>query len=58
MGRYTQGNSRKAEKGDARVASGSYINALRVLNLEKDVLKLAVDDEFGKKLQDLNLLNK
>lgn len=49
---------RKVEKGDASVALGSYFNVLRVLNLEKDFLKLADDDEFGKKLQDLNLLNK
>jgi transcriptional regulator with XRE-family HTH domain len=49
---------RKVEKGDASVALGSYFNVLRVLNLEKDFLKLAADDEFGKKLQDLNLLSK
>lgn len=49
---------RKIEKGDASVALGAYFNVLRVLNLEKDFLKLAYDDEFGKKLQDLNLLNK
>ena len=49
---------RKVEKGDASVALGSYFNVLRVLNQEKDFLKLAADDEFGKKLQDLNLLNK
>ncbi len=49
---------RKIEKGDASVALGSYFNVLRVMNLEKDFLKLAADDEFGKKLQDLNLLNK
>ena len=49
---------RKVEKGDASVALGSYFSVLRVLNLEKDFLKLADDDEFGKKLQDLNLLNK
>jgi transcriptional regulator with XRE-family HTH domain len=49
---------RKIEKGDASVALGAYFNVLRVMNLEKDFLKLAADDEFGKKLQDLNLLNK
>jgi transcriptional regulator with XRE-family HTH domain len=49
---------RKIEKGDASVALGSYFKVLRVMNLEKDFLKLAADDEFGKKLQDLNLLNK
>ena len=49
---------RKVEKGDASVALGAFFNVLRVLNLEKDFLKLAADDEFGKKLLDLNLLNK
>jgi len=28
---------------------------LRVLDLHEDFLKLAADDEFGRKLQDLNL---
>lgn len=49
---------RKIEKGDASVAFGAYFNVLRVMNLEKDFLKLAADDELGKKLMDLNLLNK
>ena len=49
---------RKIEKGVASVALGAFFNVLRVMNLEKDFLKLAADDEFGKKLQDLNLLNK
>ncbi len=49
---------RKIEKGDASVALGAYFNVLRVMNLHKDFLKLAADDEFGKKLQDLNLLSK
>jgi len=49
---------RKVENGDASVSLGAYFNVLRVMNLENDFLKLAADDEFGKKLQDLNLLNK
>jgi transcriptional regulator with XRE-family HTH domain len=49
---------RKVEKGEPGVAMGAYFNVLRVMNLEKDFLKLAADDELGKKLQDLNLLNK
>ena len=49
---------RKIENGDASVSLGAYFNVLRVMNLENDFLKLAADDEFGKKLQDLNLLNK
>jgi len=49
---------RKVEKGQPGVAMGAYFNVLRVMNLEKDFLKLAADDDFGKKLQDLNLLKK
>lgn len=44
------------EKGDASVTFGAYFNVLRVLGLQEDVLKLAADDEFGRKLQDLDLL--
>lgn len=44
------------EKGDSSVAMGSYFNVLRVLGLQEDVLKLASDDIFGRKLQDLELL--
>lgn len=43
------------EKGKPSVAIGAYFNVLRVLNLHKDFLKLAADDEFGRKLQDLDL---
>jgi len=44
------------EKGDSSVAMGAYFNVLRVLGLQDDFLKLAVDDELGRKLQDLDLL--
>lgn len=44
------------EKGEASVAMGAYFNVLRVLGLQDDFLKLAADDTFGKKLQDLDLL--
>jgi len=44
------------EKGNSRVAIGAYFNVLRVLGLQDDFLKLAADDEFGRKLQDLDLL--
>jgi transcriptional regulator with XRE-family HTH domain len=44
------------EKGDASVAFGAYFNVLRVLGLQEDILKLAADDDFGRKLQDLDLL--
>jgi transcriptional regulator with XRE-family HTH domain len=46
----------RIEKGDPAVAMGSYFNVLRVLNLENDFKKIAQDDEFGRKLQDLDLL--
>src|SRR5690606_4819401 len=44
------------EKGNSKVSIGAYFNALRVLGLQDDFLKLAADDEFGRKLQDLELL--
>lgn len=44
------------EKGDSSVAMGAYFNVLRVLGLQDDFLKLAADDVFGRKLQDLDLL--
>nr|WP_199078085.1 helix-turn-helix domain-containing protein [Pedobacter sp. ASV19] len=47
---------RKIEQGDPTVSMGSYFNVLRALNLQEDFLKLAVDDELGRKLQDLDLL--
>jgi len=43
------------EKGSASVSMGAYFNTLRVLGLQDDFLKLAGDDEFGRKLQDLKL---
>lgn len=44
------------EKGEPSVAMGAYFNVLRVLRLQDDFLKLAADDVFGRKLQDLDLL--
>jgi transcriptional regulator with XRE-family HTH domain len=44
------------EQGKESVAIGSYFNVLRVLNLHEDFLKIAADDELGRKLQDLELL--
>ena len=46
----------RVEKGDPSVAIGIYFNVLKVLNLENDFSKIADDDEFGRKLQDLDLL--
>lgn len=44
------------EKGDPSVTLGGYFNVLRVLGLQEDILKLGSDDDFGRKLQDLELL--
>jgi len=44
------------EKGESSVAMGAYFNVLRVLGLQNDIFKLAADDEFGRKLQDIELL--
>jgi transcriptional regulator with XRE-family HTH domain len=46
------------EKGNGKVSMAAYFNTLRVLGLHEDFLKIASDDEFGRKLQDLELLRK
>jgi len=46
------------EKGMPGVAIGSYAQVLFVLNLEKDLLKVAEDDILGRKLQDADLVVK
>ena len=46
------------EKGSPSVSLGAYFNTLRVLGLQNDFLKLAADDEYGRKLQDLELTGK
>ena len=46
------------EKGTPSVSLAAYFNVLRVLGLQDDFLKLAADDEFGRKLQDLELTKK
>lgn len=51
-----RGTLREIEHGNPSVSMGAYFNVLRVLNLQDDFLKLASDDAFGKKLQDLQLL--
>ncbi len=45
----------RLEKGDPTIAFGTYVRALRVLGLEKDLDAVARDDELGRKLQDLRL---
>lgn len=44
------------EKGSGSVSMAAYFNTLRVLGLQDDFLKLAADDVFGRKLQDLSLI--
>lgn len=44
------------EKGNPCVSLGAYFNVLRVLGLHEDFGKLALDDLFGRKLQDLKLI--
>jgi len=46
------------EKGSPSVAMGHYLNVLTVLHQEADFLKIAADDELGRKLVDLELKNK
>jgi len=47
---------RKVENGDPSVSIGHYINVLAVLDLAGDLEKVALDDELGRKLQDIELL--
>ncbi len=46
----------RLEKGNPSVSIGALFNVMRVLGLQDDFLKLAADDELGRKLQDLKLL--
>ena len=45
----------KIEQGNPSVALGSYMQVLVTLNLAQDILKVAADDELGRKVQDLGL---
>lgn len=46
----------RMEKGDASIAIGTYLRALRVLGMDKDFDVVAKNDELGRKLQDAKLL--
>ena len=45
----------KIENGTPTVAIGHYMQVLLTLGLERDILKVAADDELGRKLQDIGL---
>jgi transcriptional regulator with XRE-family HTH domain len=46
----------RLEKGDASIAMGTYLRALRILGMDKDIEAVAHNDELGRKLQDAKLL--
>jgi len=48
----------EVEAGNPDIAIGIYTLVLRVLNLDKDIYSIATDDVLGRKLQDIELLNK
>ena len=48
----------RLEKGDATIALGTYVRALRILGLDGDIDTVAQDDKLGRALQDQNLLVK
>lgn len=49
---------RKIESGDSTVSIGHYVAVLGVLGLVDDLVKVARDDELGRKLQDIALMRK
>ena len=46
------------EKGSSQVSIGSYCQVLFVLGMADDLLKIATDDELGRRLQDAGLIVK
>lgn len=48
----------KIEKGHPGVGIGHFLNVLKVLGLENDLLLIAKDDTLGRKLQDASLITK
>jgi transcriptional regulator with XRE-family HTH domain len=48
----------RLEKGDATIALGTYMRALHVLGLNKDLDVVAKDDELSRKLQEVDLVQR
>ncbi|MFZ6757938.1 helix-turn-helix domain-containing protein [Undibacterium sp. Ji50W] len=46
----------RMEKGDASIAIGTYLRALRILGMDSDFELVAKNDELGRRLQDAKLL--
>ncbi len=55
---YSRLTIRKIERGDPVVSIGHYLGVLAVLGLAEDIALVASDDELGRKLQDIELLNR
>lgn len=49
---------RNIVRGNSSVSIGHYMVVLSVLGLAHDLAEVALDDEFGRKLQDIELLKK
>lgn len=47
---------RNIMRGEASVSIGHYVMVLSSLGLSEDLAKVGVDDAFGRKLQDIELL--
>lgn len=45
----------KIEKGEPGVAFGLYLKVLSAIGLDRDILKIAADDELGHLIQDAKL---
>jgi transcriptional regulator with XRE-family HTH domain len=48
----------EVEEGKPNISIGIYTSVLRVLNLENDIYNIAENDPLGRKLQDIELLEK